>query len=165
MGPVLRALGTFGSAAREAIPVLRDLLDTECASAAARALWQVEGDVSVVLPVLLRELAAEEAHRRRSAAEALSRLGPAAAPAPSGLRRTAEAGWVWERVTAACALWRMDGGDGGTESVVPVLRAAWTENPHTRGAVAGCLVDMGPARHPCGTCWRRNCPHGGATWH
>ncbi|MEV0637868.1 HEAT repeat domain-containing protein [Streptomyces sp. NPDC050619] len=145
VGYVVRALGTFGPAARDAIPVLRGLLDTEYASVAARALWEVEGDASVVLPVLLRELAGEEPRRRRPAADALSRMGPAAGPASAALRRITRSGDVSERATAACAVWRID---GEAEPVLPALRAAWTQNPHTRGTVARCLAEMGRAAAP-----------------
>ncbi|KOU63288.1 PBS lyase [Streptomyces sp. MMG1533] len=142
---VVRAVGVFGSAAREAVPVLRGLLDTEYASAAARALWEVEGDTTVVLPVLIRELACGEALRRGSAAEALSRMGAQARPAAEALRRLTRSGPPWERATAACALWRIA---GDTESVLPALRTVWTESPHTRVTVAGCLVGMGTAGAP-----------------
>jgi hypothetical protein len=146
VGYVVRMLGAFGSAAREAaVPVLRGLLDSECAGAAAGALWEVEGDVSVVLPVLLRELAGADPRRRRPVVEALSRMGPAARPASAALRRGVESGQLWERVTSACALRRID---GDAADVLPVLRAAWTEDPHTRGAVAGCLVETGSAAAP-----------------
>ena len=139
------ALGAFGSAAREAIPVLRGLLDTEYASAAAGALWSVEGDASAVLPVLLRELTGAEPRRRRPAARELARLGPSALPALPALRRLTESDEVWERTSAACALWRIGADPGAAE---PVLRAAWAGNPHTRGTIAACLVGMGPGAAP-----------------
>lgn len=146
VGCLVRAVGSFGSAAREAVPVLRGLLDTEYTSAAARALWEMEGDPTVVLPVLLRELEAEEPRRRRSAAEALSRMGGRARPAAAALRRaTSQAGHPWERATAAGALWRID---GDAETVLPVLRAVWSESPYTRGTVAECLVEMRSAGAP-----------------
>jgi hypothetical protein len=145
LGHVVRALGLFGPAAREAVPVLRGLLDTERASAAADALWEVEGESAVVLPVLLREVAGGDRRRRRQAVEVLSRMGPAARPAPAALRRAMAGGPVWDRVAAACALWRID---GDAEPVLPVLRTGWTEHPHTRATVAECLVDMGTAAAP-----------------
>jgi hypothetical protein len=141
----VRALGAFGPAAREAIPVLRGLLDTEHAAAAAGALWSVEGDASAVLPVLLRESTADDPRRRRPAAQELARLGPSARSALPALRAMTGSGQVWERVTAACALLRI-GGD--TESVAPVLRSAWAENPYTRATIASCLADMGAAAAP-----------------
>jgi HEAT repeat protein len=141
----VRALDAFGSGGDGVIAALRGLLDTECGAVAAGALWSVEGDASAVLPVLIRELADEDVHRRRAAAEALARLGPSARSAMPGLRRVLASEYVWERVTAACALWRV-GGD--PEAVLPVLRSSWTEHPHTRGTVAACLVDMGPAGAP-----------------
>ena len=142
---VVRALGVFGPAAREAAPVLRRLCDTEHANAAAGALWEVAGDASVVRPVLLRELEGGDHRRRRAAAEVLARMGPAARPAPAALRRGAESGHPWERVAAACALWRIEG-DG--TPVLTVLRSAWKEHPHTRGTIAECLVEMGSAATP-----------------
>ncbi|MFE9438695.1 HEAT repeat domain-containing protein [Streptomyces sp. NPDC006602] len=144
MGALVRAVGAYGSAAREAVPVLRGLLDTEYASAAAGALWEVEGDPTVVLPVLLRELAGGEPRRRRLAAAALSRMGARARPAAAALQRLAESGHR-ERATAACALWRID---GDADSVLPALRSVWTESPRTRVPVAGCLLEMGPAGAP-----------------
>ncbi|MFI5673782.1 HEAT repeat domain-containing protein [Streptomyces cellulosae] len=144
LGQVVSALGLFGAAARDAVPVLRALLDTEQASAAAGALWEVEGEAAVVLPVLSWEVAAGD-RRRRQAVQVLSRMGPAARPASAALRRAVADGPVWERVAAACALWRIE---GDAEPVLPVLRAGWTEHPHTRVTVAECLVGMGPAAAP-----------------
>lgn len=144
-GYAVRALGLFGSAAREAVPALRGLLETQEAGVAARALWEVEEDASVVLPVLVRELADSEPRRRRQAAEALARLGPKARPASAALRRGTRSGDPGERVAAAFALWRID---ADAEPVLPVLRRAWTEAPPTRRAVAGHLVAMGRAAAP-----------------
>ncbi|MET8944469.1 HEAT repeat domain-containing protein [Streptomyces sp. NPDC004542] len=145
VGCAIRALDAFGPAARAAAPVLRGLLDTEYAAAAAGALWSTGEDVSGVLPVLLRELAHEQSGRRRSAAGELARLGPAARPALHALRRMSGASGVRERVSAAAALWRI-GQD--PEPVLPVFRAAWAGHPHTRGTIVACLVRMGPAGDP-----------------
>ncbi|MFF0156785.1 HEAT repeat domain-containing protein [Streptomyces sp. NPDC005263] len=144
---VVGVLGAFGPAAREATPVLRRLLDTEHAIAAAGAWWEVTADASVVRPLLLRELEGADHRRRRAAAEVLARMGPAARPAPAALRRGTESGHPWDRVTAARALWRID---ADAEPVLPVLQSAWTHHPHTRGTVAECLVEMGPAARPLG---------------
>ncbi|MER6086345.1 HEAT repeat domain-containing protein, partial [Streptomyces sp. NPDC001833] len=70
---------------------------------------------------------------------------PSAVHALPALRRLAGSGRVWERVAAAEALWRID---GDPAPVLPVFRAAWSENPYTRGAIAGCLAGMGPAGAP-----------------
>ncbi|MDK1347602.1 HEAT repeat domain-containing protein [Streptomyces sp. 378] len=141
----VRALGAFGSAAREAIPDLRGLLETDCAVAAADALWSVTGDADAVLSVLLRELAGSASGRRRRAAAVLGRLGPAARPALPGLRGMARSGDPWERVTAACAMWRAT---DEPEQCLPVLRSAWAEHPGTRRTVAGCVAVLGPAGTP-----------------
>jgi hypothetical protein len=48
-------------------------------------------------------------------------------------------------VSAAGAVWRI----GGDEDLAaPVLRAAWTESPHTRRTVTACLAALGPAGAP-----------------
>ncbi|MEU0408245.1 HEAT repeat domain-containing protein [Streptomyces griseorubiginosus] len=145
----VRALDTLGSVganavAPEVVPVLRELLGTEYAAVAAGAMWSVEGDVSAVLPMLTAELA-EGRPRRRAAAEVLARLGPEAASASAGLRRMVQADDLWERVSAACALWRIT---GDADLAAPVLRAAWSENPYTRRTVTTCLAALGPAGTP-----------------
>ncbi|MFF5147150.1 HEAT repeat domain-containing protein [Streptomyces sp. NPDC013157] len=145
VGQAVRALDVLGTAARAAAPVLRGLLDTRHAALAAGALWSAEGDVAAVLPVLLRELTHGRNRSARTAAGQLGRLGAAARGALPALRRLAGSGGVWERVAAAEALWRI-GGDPAP--VLPVFRAAWSENPYTRGAIAGCLAGMGPAGAP-----------------
>ncbi|MGW2236583.1 HEAT repeat domain-containing protein, partial [Streptomyces sp. NPDC001759] len=142
----VRALGAFGPAAGEAAPVLRGLLDSGAAVAAAAALWAVQEDAAAVLPVLLGELRGER-RGRSAAAEALGRLGPAGRPALADLRRMAAADDLWQRTSAACALWRI-GGDGETDIAAPVLRAAWTANPHTRPGVAECVASLGPVAEP-----------------
>ncbi|MFI9757184.1 HEAT repeat domain-containing protein [Streptomyces sp. NPDC051963] len=141
----VRTLGAIGSSAHEAVPALRGLLECDSAIAAADALWSVEGDAEAVLPVLLRELTGGTPHRRRAAADVLARLGPAARPALPGLRPLTESGTVWERTSAACAVWRIT---GAPDTVLAVLRSAWAENPHTRATIAGCIAAMGPKGTP-----------------
>ncbi|CAL9369120.1 HEAT repeat domain-containing protein [Streptomyces sp. enrichment culture] len=143
----VRALAAFGAAAREAIPELRGLLDTECSVTAAEALWSVTGEPDAVLPALLRVLTdtGSGRHHRAAAANALARLGPAAAPALPELLRLTGSAEPGERVSAACAVWRV-AGDG--ERVSPVLRPAWAEQPRTRAAIAGCVAALGPAGTP-----------------
>ncbi|MFG2632574.1 HEAT repeat domain-containing protein [Streptomyces sp. NPDC048362] len=138
---VIRTLETLGAAGR-ARPVLRALLNTRHAATAAGALWSSDGDVDAVLPVLLRELSEGDPVNRRLAARQLGRLGPAARAALPELHRAARSGPIRQRAAAACALWGI-GGD--PEPVLPVLRAAWTEAPRTRGPIARCLLAMGPA--------------------
>ncbi|MEV8034527.1 HEAT repeat domain-containing protein [Streptomyces sp. NPDC086182] len=141
-----RTLGAFGTPAREAIPALRELLAGENAVAAADALWSVEGDAEVVLPPLLRALAPErDTGGPRTAAEALGRMGAAAAPALPGLRVLTDSAEVWERTAAACALWDIA---GDPVPVLPVFRAAWRQNPYARGTITACLVRMGGAGAP-----------------
>ncbi|MFG2372152.1 HEAT repeat domain-containing protein [Streptomyces sp. NPDC048504] len=141
----VRALDVFGGGTEAVVPVLRGLLESECAGVAAGALWSMEGDASAVLPVLIRELAGPDTHRRRAAAEALARLGSAARTAAPGLARMVGAECARERTAGACALWRVT---GEVERVLPVLRSAWVEHPEVRGAIAACLVDMGAAGAP-----------------
>ncbi|GGX02848.1 hypothetical protein GCM10010297_25840 [Streptomyces malachitofuscus] len=138
----LRLLAAAGAAAREAIPALRALLPGESGVAAAEALWAVEGDPEAVLPVLLAALEVPAGRTRRAAAEALGRLGPAGRPGLPGLRRLTRSADLWERTSAAQALWQVA---GEPESAVDVLRAAWAENPHTRRPTAALAVRLGPA--------------------
>ncbi|MEU9456555.1 HEAT repeat domain-containing protein [Streptomyces sp. NPDC048277] len=145
VGQAVRTLDVLGAAARAAAPVLRRLLDTRHAAAAAGALWSAEGDVDVVLPVLLRELTFGRSRSARTAAEQLGRLGTAGRDALPALRRLAGSGRAGERTAAAQALWRIE---GDPEPVLPVFRSAWAENPYTRGAIAECLATMGPAGAP-----------------
>ncbi|MFE6520842.1 HEAT repeat domain-containing protein [Streptomyces sp. NPDC057794] len=143
----VRALAAFGAAAREAEPELRGLLDTACGVAAAEALWSVTGEPEAVVPVLLRALTdtGSGGHRRAAAADVLGRMGPAAAPAVPGLLRLTGSEDAAERVAAACAVWRTG---GEAERVLPVLRSAWTQQPGTRTAIAGCVAALGPAGAP-----------------
>nr|WP_237556421.1 HEAT repeat domain-containing protein [Streptomyces sp. SID5464] len=148
-GAAVRALGAFGSAAREAIPDLRGLLETDCAVAAADALWSVTGEAEAVAPVLLRRLTDPGSGRYRppAAAEVLGRMGPAARAALPGLRRMIGSGEASEQAAAACAVWRITG-EPEQEQVLPVLRAAWTEHPRTRTTIAGCVAALGPRGAP-----------------
>ncbi|MFD8519819.1 HEAT repeat domain-containing protein [Streptomyces capillispiralis] len=142
VGSLLRALAAAGGAAREAVPVLRALLDSGNGVAAAQALWTVEGDPDAVLPVLLAALDHGSGRDRRAAAEALELLGPAARPALPGLRRLTGADDMWERTAAARALWSVA---GEPETAEEVLRAAWAGNPHTRTPTAALALRLGPA--------------------
>lgn len=139
----LRALGSFGPAARCAVPELRALTrrpGTAAATEAAEALWAVDGDAHAVLPVLIEGLGAEQVHDRRAAASALGGLGGRAAVAAPRLRALLGHEELWLRVDAAIALWEVS---GSTADSVPVLLAAWEKNRHVRVRVAECLARMG----------------------
>lgn len=141
----LRALGSFGPAARCAVPELRALIrraGTAGATEAAEALWAVDGDAGAVLPVLIEGLQAEHARERRAAASALGRLGAHAAVTAPRLRALLLHEELWLRVDAAIALWEVS---GRAEESVPVLLAAWEKNRHVRVRVAECLARAGAA--------------------
>ncbi|MDN3025800.1 HEAT repeat domain-containing protein [Streptomyces sp. S.PB5] len=138
----LRTLEVFGAAARAAAPVVRDLLEGETSVAAAAALWAAEEDAEAVLPLLIRELRDDGSRRRRAAADVLARMGPAAGPAADELRRLTGEPDLWQRVPAACALWRIT---GDAELSLPVLRDAWSVNPHIRRTIVACVAAVGPA--------------------
>ncbi|MCQ0023698.1 PBS lyase [Streptomyces somaliensis DSM 40738] len=140
----LRAVAAFGPAAREAAADARVLLDdasTGTATAAARALWAVEGDAGAVLPRLRTLLRAPGAHGRRSAARVVGAFGGSAGAAAPELRACLTAPDVWLRVDAGTALCRVTGDVG---EALPVLLAAWRENRHTRPEIAECLAELGP---------------------
>ncbi|TXS27384.1 HEAT repeat domain-containing protein [Streptomyces sp. gb1(2016)] len=139
----LRALGSFGPAARCAVPELRGLmLRPGAATEAAQALWEVTGDAEAVLPVLAEGLRAEQVHDCRAAASALGGLGRRAEAVAPRLRALLAHEELWLRVDAAIALWEVSGRTGES---VPVLLAAWEKNRHVRVRVAECLARMGPA--------------------
>ncbi|WP_338681472.1 hypothetical protein QD712_02845 [Streptomyces acidiscabies] len=137
------ALEAMESAAREALPVVRDALRGVHKGAAAAALWAIEPDVSLVLPVLLDELSSTDPHHRALTARRLSHLGPAARPALPRLRRLmTDSLDTWERVSAACVITSVT---GEIESEVnTVLRSAWQSHPHTRVHIATTLTNLTP---------------------
>ncbi|MFE6492220.1 HEAT repeat domain-containing protein [Streptomyces sp. NPDC057748] len=141
----LRALGSFGPAARGVLPELRALLRSPGATSAtevARALWAVEGDAEAVLPVLVEGLRAERVHELRSTIDALGRLGARASVVAPRLRALLAHDELWLRVDAAIALWEVS---GRADESLPVLLAAWEQNRHVRVRVAEGLARMGAA--------------------
>ncbi|MFF2405833.1 HEAT repeat domain-containing protein [Streptomyces sp. NPDC058092] len=141
----LRALGSFGPAAHSAVPELRTLLrrpGSTSATEAAQALWAVDGDADAVLPVLIEGLQAERVHERRSAVNALGRLGTRAAVTAPRLRALLRHEEPWLRVDAAVALWDVS---GRTDESVPVLLTAWEQHRHVRVRVAESLARTGVA--------------------
>ncbi|MFD9033345.1 PBS lyase [Streptomyces sp. NPDC059567] len=142
----LRAVAAFGPAAREALPEVRALLESDAAAVSAQAalaLWSVEGDRGAVLPALEARLRSGAPDADRCvAARALGEIGPAAAAGAPALLPGLTARDLWVRVRSATALWRVS---GDVESALPVLMAAWEENRHARVDIAECLAEMGPA--------------------
>ncbi|MFI1046593.1 HEAT repeat domain-containing protein [Streptomyces griseoruber] len=150
--PLVAAAGVLRD--EKAVPSLLRLLkdvreyqEGEHALAVVDALWSIEGDAGAVLPVLLRASAHGDPRCRARAARGLGRLGGAARPALSGLRRTASPGRpVPERTAAACAVARVTG--EVEPAVAATLRSAWAGHPHTRVDIAACLTALGPGAAP-----------------
>jgi HEAT repeat protein len=87
---VARTLGTAGRAANEAVPALRKLLLDEDPVARRTALWALERLVEpgpALVPTFGDALEDQNLYVRKAAAEALARLGSAAAPAATALAR------------------------------------------------------------------------------
>ncbi|MGW8490143.1 HEAT repeat domain-containing protein [Streptomyces sp. NPDC055886] len=142
----LRALGSFGPAAREAVPELRALVSrpgTASATEAAEALWAISGDAEAVLPALTEGLRSDQVHDLRAAAVALGALGPRAAVVAPRLRGLLAHEELWLRVDAAIALWEVS---GRPEETTEALLTAWERSRHVRVRVrvAECLARMGP---------------------
>ncbi|MFJ9885019.1 HEAT repeat domain-containing protein [Streptomyces sp. NPDC091287] len=140
----LRALGSFGPAAREAVPELRALVSrpgTASATEAAEALWAISGDADAVLPALIEGLQSHQVHERRAAAVALGSLGPRAAVVAPRLRGLLAHEEPWLRVDAAIALWEVS---GRSQETVEALLAGWERSRHVRVRVAECVARMGP---------------------
>ncbi|MFF2325386.1 MULTISPECIES: HEAT repeat domain-containing protein [unclassified Streptomyces] len=141
----LRALGSFGPSAHSAVPELRALLrrpGSTSATETAQALWAIDGDADAVLPVLIEALQAERVQERRSAVNALGRLGTRAAVTAPRLRALLGHEEPWLRVDAAIALWDVS---GRADQSLPVLLAAWEKNRPVRVRVAECLARTGVA--------------------
>lgn len=140
----LRALGSFGPAAREAVPELRALVrhpGTASATEAAEALWAVSGDTEAVLPVLIEGLQSDQVHDRRAAVAALGAIGPRAGVVAPRLRGLLAHEELWLRVDAAVALWEVT---GRSQETTEALLAGWEQSRHVRVRVAECVARMGP---------------------
>jgi HEAT repeat protein len=107
----IEALGEIGPGAKEAVPVLTDLLkedDGLVRLQAAASLWRITGRQAAARPVLMATLQDERAEGRALAAQTLGEIGPEAKEAVPVLVRIAKdrrAGL--ERPAAALALWRI----------------------------------------------------------
>ncbi|MFC6019723.1 hypothetical protein ACFP2T_26390 [Plantactinospora solaniradicis] len=142
---VIRPLGRLGPAARDAVPVLRPLLDAPergLALAAVSSLYRITADPAPVLPVLGRFLDGDR-YAATAAAGEIAEIGPAAAGQLPRLRALlAEPdphGWLHLR--AAQALWRVA---GDADAVLPVLAELWDRNVSTRTTVATIWAEIGP---------------------
>ncbi|MER7173646.1 Lsr2 family DNA-binding protein [Streptomyces mesophilus] len=141
------ALASFGPRAAPASAVIRPLTDTEdldLRAAAAAALWDIGRDAAEAVPHLSALLGT---YRNAEAADALGRIGAAAAPALTQLRPLLEAGYDWTRVHAAAAIWDI-AGEPEAEAVLHTLLTAWDGNDATAPFVLSCLDRMGPAAAP-----------------
>lgn len=141
------ALGRLGPAGRPGLPGLRWLTrsaDRWEQTSAAQALWRVAGEPATAVEVLSAAWP-QNPHTRHPTTALTVRVGPAGRAGLPALRRLTRAADLWERTSAAQALWRVA---GEPETGVEVLSAAWAENPHTRHPTAALTVRLGPAGTP-----------------
>jgi hypothetical protein len=142
-------IGNLGPAAAAATSRLEQWTrstDLRLAAAAAIAVARVGGPAEPVTAFVSRSADADE-HVRRSALTALAALGPAGAPS-LGVARAAltepDPTW-WTPTRAADAIWQIT---ADPETVLPVLRQAWTGNHHTRRDIATICTTIGRAAAP-----------------
>ncbi|WP_196278923.1 HEAT repeat domain-containing protein [Catellatospora vulcania] len=147
----LAAIGSFGQAAADALPLLHRVAaaeDHRLAPAAAVASWRVDGDAARAASWLTPYLAGDVG-AVRNAAEALAEIGTAEPAAVTALRRLLRrrdtaAGWL--HVDVARALWRVT---GDMADVQPVLTRQWHAHPLTRTTIVRVWAAMGPAAADC----------------
>jgi HEAT repeat protein len=99
------ALGQLGRAAKASIPAVQQALanpNFHAPAEAACALWQISGDPTASLPVLLAEL--KDHNAPWEAAEAFARLGPTAKVAVPDLIKLLDSPDVETKLYTAAAL-------------------------------------------------------------
>jgi len=148
-GAAVRLLGKLGPVAREAVPLLRQLLDDEgreIALPAAVALWELERDARPVLPVFERFLKGDD-HDQYGALDGLARLGAEASSCEARIREllVAPDPHAWRATHGAMALWRVA---GDAEVACAALRGAWQRNINTRRRIAPFLAEQGASAAP-----------------
>lgn len=147
----LAAIGSYGPAAADALPLLHRIAasgDHRLAAAAAVASWRVDGDAAAAA-ARLTGLLAGDVGTVRGAADALAEIGtapPAAVTALRRLLRRKDTAAGWQHVDVARALWRITGDVAATH---PVLTRQWHARPLTRTAIVRVWAAMGPAAADC----------------
>jgi hypothetical protein len=104
--PAIWFLGEIGPLAREAVAALTTALESKrpwTAILAARALWKINADTNVALPVLEAALRATDGKTgdlsAQLAVKVLAEMGPAAKPAVPELLRVRKLNWrLWREV-------------------------------------------------------------------
>ena len=130
-----QALGRFGPAAKEAVPLLVQALQspsTEVREFAVDALGRIGLEPQTVVPAIVAEADLPPEHInykplapfRRLAARALGRFGPAATAAVPMLEKALQNEDPLYRVQAALALWKIS----QHPQAIPALRAALKRN-------------------------------------
>ena len=130
-----QALGRFGPAAKDAVPLLVQALQspsTEVREFAVDALGRIGSEPQTVVPAIVAEADLPPEHInykplasfRRLAARALGRFGPEAAAAVPLLEKALQNEEPRYRVQAALALWRIS----QHPQAIPTLRAALKRN-------------------------------------
>jgi HEAT repeat protein len=155
----IRAIGTFGDDAAEAVPALAGLLESPSPAdrqLASFALTKMAPASQAAVGALARALSDDVVEVRMNAALALCRLGQAARPAVpaliAALRRRDNGARVGQfslnvREMTAVALGRASAGTAeGTAALTEALREARTEG--SRVAAARALGEVGPAARP-----------------
>ncbi|MER7598459.1 HEAT repeat domain-containing protein [Streptomyces hydrogenans] len=161
--PILKALASFGPRAEAALDAARRLSEADDLSlrtAALCAVWEIGRCPEEVVPLLDRLL---ETRCATDAIDLAGRIGPASVPVLPRLRQILDEqlaenarnerngssvlnDW-WTIIRVASALWEI-GGANQTDTVLPVLLAAWKNDDSSAHAVVACLDRMGPAAHP-----------------
>ena len=84
-----KSLGTIGTQAQYAVPALKEMMadaDPSISLPAAQALWNITGDVDLVLPIAILGVKGPGCGTSKQAARLLINMGPAAKPAIPALK-------------------------------------------------------------------------------
>jgi hypothetical protein len=143
----LTTLTSSGPAVGSVPEVVRDLTgheDRAKALGAAEVCWAVEHDAESALAWVRPRLTGASPDDARYYLDFVAALGPEGAPLEPLVRPLLEVRdrHAWVSTSSAIALVRIA---GDVEAALPVLAAAWHQNPNTRTAIARCVHDVGPA--------------------
>ena len=140
----IAAAAALGPAGRAALATLRQLgsaADADTAVEAAGACCRIDPSTTAsMVPVLTSHLAGPA---RRDALQELAVLGAGAATATAHVAELLRADHFWTRVDAAPAYWAIS---ADATPAVPVLAAAWHDDPDSRRATARAAATWAPRR-------------------